>query len=59
MMEKKRIEEADRNVRQYITDGLLKTRDNETKKLTFLHGSSGEVSPNCSGDLRALNGYRG
>jgi uncharacterized protein (UPF0332 family) len=32
-MEKKRIEEADRNVRQYITDGLLKTRDDETKKL--------------------------
>jgi len=33
MMEKKRIEEADRNVRQYVTDGLLKTRDDETKKL--------------------------
>lgn len=33
MMEKKRIEEADSNVRQYITDGLLKTRENETKKL--------------------------
>jgi len=33
MMEKKRIEEADSNVRQYITDGLLKTRDDETKKL--------------------------
>jgi uncharacterized protein (UPF0332 family) len=32
-MEKKRIEEADSNVRQYITDGLLKTRENETKKL--------------------------
>jgi hypothetical protein len=32
-MEQKRIEEADRNVRQYITDGLLKTRDDETKKL--------------------------
>jgi hypothetical protein len=35
MMEKKRIEEAGRNVRQYITDGLLKTRDNESKKLVF------------------------
>jgi hypothetical protein len=33
MIEKKRIEEASRNVRQYITDGLLKTRDNESKKL--------------------------
>jgi uncharacterized protein (UPF0332 family) len=33
MMEKKRIEEASRNVRQYVTDGLLKTGDNEAKKL--------------------------
>lgn len=33
MMEKKRIEEADRNVKQYIADGLLKTRDDEAKKL--------------------------
>jgi hypothetical protein len=32
-MEKKSIEEADSNVTQYITDGLLKTRENETKKL--------------------------
>jgi uncharacterized protein (UPF0332 family) len=32
-MEKKRIEEADSNVREYITDGLLKTRDDGTKKL--------------------------
>jgi uncharacterized protein (UPF0332 family) len=32
-MEQKRIEEADSNVRQYITDGLLKTREAETKKL--------------------------
>jgi hypothetical protein len=33
MIEKKRIEEAARNVRQYTADGLLKTRDNESKKL--------------------------
>jgi len=33
MIENKRIEEASRNVRQYVTDGLLKTRDDESKKL--------------------------
>lgn len=32
MIEQERIEEASHNVRQYVTDGLLKTRDNESKK---------------------------
>jgi hypothetical protein len=44
MMEKKRIEEADRNVRQYIMDGLLKTRDSETKKLVSFFMDQAERS---------------
>ena len=44
MMEKKRIEEASRNVRQYITDGLLKTRDNESKRLVSFFMDQAERS---------------
>jgi len=44
MMEKKRIEEASRNVRQYITDGLLKTRDHESKKLVSFFMDQAESS---------------
>jgi uncharacterized protein (UPF0332 family) len=44
MIEKKRIEEASRNVRQYITDGLLKIRDNESKKLVSFFMDQAERS---------------
>jgi len=44
MIEKKRIEEAARNVRQYIADGLLKTRDNESKKLASFFMDQAERS---------------
>jgi len=44
MMEKKRIEEASHNVRQYITDGLLKTRDNESKKFVSFFMDQAEKS---------------
>jgi uncharacterized protein (UPF0332 family) len=44
MIEKKRIEEASRNVRQYITDGLLKVRDNESKKLVSFFMDQAERS---------------
>ena len=44
MIEKKRIEEASRNVREYITDGLLKIRDNESKKLVSFFMDQAERS---------------
>ena len=44
MIEKKRIEEASRNVRQYIADGLLKIRDNESKKLVSFFMDQAERS---------------
>ena len=43
MIEKKRIEEASRNVRQYIVDGLLKKeRQRIQEARIFLHGSGRE-----------------
>ena len=50
MMEKKRIEEASRNVREYVTDGLLKTGDNEARKLVPFFMDQAERS------LRTLKG---
>jgi uncharacterized protein (UPF0332 family) len=44
MIEQNRIEEASRNVRQYVTDGLLKTRDNESKKLVSFFMDQAERS---------------
>jgi len=57
MIEKKRIEEASRNVRQYITDGLLKIRDNESKKLVSFFMDQAERSLRIASMIFELSTY--
>ena len=57
MIEKKRIEEASRNVRQYIADGLLKIRDNESKKLVSFFMDQAERSLRTASVIFELSTY--